>query len=74
VNGLTDGKEPGVHSGDSDGGGTFVPGGSGGGRKGALWGLAIVAVVIIVIVLIAVGCDQLWRLGGRLLFPYANRK
>lgn len=30
--------------------------------------------VIIVIVLIAIGCDQLWRLGGRLLFPYANRK
>ena len=24
--------------------------------------------------LIAVACDQLWRLGGRLLFPYANRK
>ena len=23
---------------------------------------------------IAVACDQLWRLGGRLLFPYANRK
>lgn len=30
--------------------------------------------VIIVIVLIAIACDQLWRLGGRLLFPYANRK
>jgi NitT/TauT family transport system permease protein len=30
--------------------------------------------VIIVIVLIAIGCDQLWRLGGRLLFPYAHRK
>jgi NitT/TauT family transport system permease protein len=30
--------------------------------------------VIIVIVAIAVGCDQLWRLGGRLLFPYAHRK
>ncbi len=30
--------------------------------------------VIIVIVLIAVACDQLWRLGGRWLFPYANRK
>jgi NitT/TauT family transport system permease protein len=26
--------------------------------------------VIIVIVLIAVACDQLWRLGGDLLFPY----
>jgi NitT/TauT family transport system permease protein len=26
--------------------------------------------VIIVIVLIAVACDQLWRLGGKLLFPY----
>ncbi len=30
--------------------------------------------VIIVIVLIAIACDQLWRLGGRLLFPYAHRK
>jgi NitT/TauT family transport system permease protein len=30
--------------------------------------------VIIVIVLIAVACDQLWRLGGQLLFPYNNRK
>jgi NitT/TauT family transport system permease protein len=26
--------------------------------------------VIIVIVLIAIACDQLWRLGGNLLFPY----
>jgi NitT/TauT family transport system permease protein len=26
--------------------------------------------VIIVIVLIAIACDQLWRLGGELLFPY----
>lgn len=26
--------------------------------------------IIIVIVLIAVACDQLWRLGGNLLFPY----
>jgi NitT/TauT family transport system permease protein len=26
--------------------------------------------VIIIIVLIAVACDQLWRLGGELLFPY----
>ncbi len=30
--------------------------------------------VIIIIVLIAIGCDQLWRLSGRVLFPYANRK
>ena len=30
--------------------------------------------VIIVIVLIAVACDQLWRLGGNLLFPYRTRK
>jgi len=30
--------------------------------------------VIIVIVLIAVACDQLWRLGGNLLFPYRNQK
>lgn len=29
--------------------------------------------VIIVIVLIAVACDQLWRIGGNLLFPYRNR-
>ncbi len=29
--------------------------------------------IIIVIVLIAIACDQLWRLGGRLLFPYRNR-
>jgi NitT/TauT family transport system permease protein len=26
--------------------------------------------VIIVIVLIAIACDQLWKLGGKLLFPY----
>jgi len=26
--------------------------------------------IIIVIVLIAVACDQLWRLGGEWLFPY----
>jgi NitT/TauT family transport system permease protein len=26
--------------------------------------------VIIVIVVIAIACDQLWKLGGRLLFPY----
>jgi NitT/TauT family transport system permease protein len=30
--------------------------------------------IIIIIVLIAIACDQLWRLTGRLLFPYANRK
>jgi NitT/TauT family transport system permease protein len=30
--------------------------------------------VIIVIVLIAIACDQLWRLGGNLLFPYRNQK
>jgi NitT/TauT family transport system permease protein len=29
--------------------------------------------IIIVIVLIAVACDQLWRLGGDLLFPYRKR-
>ena len=31
---------------------------------------AAIFAVIIVIVLIAVACDQLWRLGGELLFPY----
>jgi len=30
--------------------------------------------IIIIIVLIAIACDQLWRLTGRVLFPYANRK
>jgi NitT/TauT family transport system permease protein len=30
--------------------------------------------VIIVIVLIAVACDQVWRLGGDLLFPYRRRE
>ena len=30
--------------------------------------------IIIVIVLIAIACDQLWRLTGRVLFPYVNRK
>ncbi len=30
--------------------------------------------IIIVIVLIAVACDQLWRLGGNLLFPYHKQK
>jgi len=29
--------------------------------------------VIIVIVLIAIACDQLWRLGGDLLFPYRKQ-
>ncbi len=29
--------------------------------------------IIAVIVLIAVGCDQLWRLGGQILFPYRHR-
>ena len=31
---------------------------------------ASIFAIIIVIVLIAVACDQLWRLGGQLLFPY----
>jgi ABC-type nitrate/sulfonate/bicarbonate transport system permease component len=31
---------------------------------------ASIFAVIIVIVLIAFACDQLWRLGGQLLFPY----
>jgi len=35
---------------------------------------AAIFAVIMVIVLIAVMCDQLWRLGGRLLFPYLQRK
>jgi NitT/TauT family transport system permease protein len=30
--------------------------------------------VIMVIVLIAVACDQVWRLGGELLFPYRRSK
>ena len=30
--------------------------------------------VIMVIVLIAVACDQLWRLGGELLFPYRKNE
>jgi NitT/TauT family transport system permease protein len=29
--------------------------------------------VVIVIVVIAVLCDQAWRMGGRILFPYRNR-
>ena len=31
---------------------------------------AAIFAIIIVIVVIAIACDQLWRLGGRLLFPY----
>jgi NitT/TauT family transport system permease protein len=34
---------------------------------------ASIFAVIIVIVAIAITCDQLWRLGGRLLFPYARK-
>ncbi|MDB6123385.1 MAG: hypothetical protein JWQ71_2378 [Pedosphaera sp.] len=34
---------------------------------------ASIFAVILVIVLIAVACDQLWRLGGRLLFPYVQK-
>jgi len=30
--------------------------------------------VIIVIVLIAIACDQLWKLGGNLLFPYRKQR
>ncbi len=30
--------------------------------------------IIIVIVLIAVACDQLWRIGGDLLFPYRRKE
>jgi NitT/TauT family transport system permease protein len=30
--------------------------------------------VIVVIVLIAIACDQIWRLGGELLFPYRRTK
>jgi NitT/TauT family transport system permease protein len=35
---------------------------------------AAIFAIIIVIVLIAVACDQLWKLGGRLLFPYLRRR
>lgn len=35
---------------------------------------ASIFAVIIVIVLIAIACDQLWRFGGNLLFPYRARK
>ena len=31
---------------------------------------AAIFAIIVVIVAIAIACDQLWRLGGRLLFPY----
>lgn len=31
---------------------------------------AAIFAIIIVIVVIAIACDRLWRLGGRLLFPY----
>ena len=34
---------------------------------------AAIFAVILVIVLIAVSCDQLWRLGARFLFPYVRR-
>jgi len=34
---------------------------------------ASIFAVIVVIVLIAVACDQLWRLGGNLLFPYRRK-
>jgi NitT/TauT family transport system permease protein len=34
---------------------------------------ASIFAVIMVIVLIAIGCDQLWRLGGRILFPYLRK-
>ena len=34
---------------------------------------ASIFAIIIVIVLIAIACDQLWRLGGRLLFPYVRK-
>jgi NitT/TauT family transport system permease protein len=36
-------------------------------QTGAIWA------VIVVIVLIAIACDQLWRLGGQLLFPYQRK-
>ena len=35
---------------------------------------ASIFAVIIVIVLIAIACDQLWRLGGELLFPYRRNE
>jgi len=35
---------------------------------------ASIFAVIIVIVLIAIACDQLWRIGGNLLFPYRKNE
>lgn len=35
---------------------------------------AAIFAVIIVIVTIAVACDQLWKLGGQLLFPYLRKE
>src|SRR5947209_5125457 len=35
---------------------------------------AAIFAVIIVIVVIAVACDQLWKLGGQLLFPYLREE
>ena len=35
---------------------------------------ASIFAVIIVIVVIAVACDQLWKLGGQLLFPYLRKE
>lgn len=35
---------------------------------------AAIFAVIIVIVVIAVACDQLWKLGGQLLFPYLRKE
>jgi len=34
---------------------------------------ASIFAIIIVIVVIAIACDQLWKITGRLLFPYASR-
>jgi ABC-type nitrate/sulfonate/bicarbonate transport system permease component len=34
---------------------------------------AAIFAVIIVIVVIAIACDQLWKLGGQLLFPYLRQ-
>jgi NitT/TauT family transport system permease protein len=36
-------------------------------HTGAIWA------IILVIVLIAIACDQLWRFGGQLLFPYQRK-
>ena len=35
---------------------------------------ASIFAIIIVIVVIAVACDQLWKLGGQLLFPYLRKE